>query len=97
MSEYRREKMDPKEIAEMLDSISTKIPTMIKGVMESFYSPETATQMGRAVAEFRKALIEGGIPEADAMEMTKQYLSTLTNISSAMRSHEGHSHMREEK
>jgi hypothetical protein len=34
--------------------------------------------MGKAVAEFRKALVEGGIPEEEAMEMTRQYLATLT-------------------
>jgi hypothetical protein len=96
MGEFRREKMDPKDIAELMDSISTKIPTLIKGVMESFYSPETATQMGRAVAEFRKALLEGGIPEREAMEMTRQYMSTLTNLSKVMRSAEGRHHNEEE-
>jgi hypothetical protein len=90
MSEFRREKMDPKDIAELMDSISTKIPTLIKGVMESFYSPETAAQMGRAVAEFRKSLLDGGIPEGEAIEMTKQYMSTLTNLSKVMRSTEGY-------
>jgi len=97
MDGYRREKMDPKEIAEMMDSISTKIPSLIKGVMESFYSPETATQMGRAVAEFRKALLEGGIPEQEAMEMTRQYMSTLTSLSKSMRSAEGRGHNHEEE
>jgi hypothetical protein len=29
-------------------------------------------------AEFRKALVEGGIPEEEAMDMTRQYLATLT-------------------
>jgi len=57
LSEFRREKMNAKDITELMDSISTKIPTLIKSVMESFYSPETATQIGRAVAEFRKALL----------------------------------------
>jgi hypothetical protein len=37
--------------------------------------------MGKAVAEFRKSLIEGGIPEDEAMEMTRKYLGTLTNWS----------------
>ena len=84
--------MDPKEIAEIMDTVSTRIPTLIKGVMESFYSPEAAAQMGRAVAEFRRTLIEGGIPEQEAMEMTKGYMSTLTNLSNVMRSAEGRGH-----
>ncbi len=41
--------------------------------------------MGKAVADFRKSLIEGGIPEAEAMEMTKDYLGTLTSWSKMLR------------
>jgi hypothetical protein len=69
----------PEEIAELLEMISDKIPNLIKGVMESFFSPEAASNMGKAVAEFRRTLIEGGIPEDEAMEMTREYLRTLTN------------------
>lgn len=97
MDGSRREKMDAKEIAEIMDTVSTRIPTLIKGVMESFYSPEAAAQMGRAVAEFRRTLVEGGIPEQEAMEMTKQYMSTLTNLSGVMRSAEGRGHIYREE
>jgi len=96
MEENRRERPSAKEIAEIMDSVSTRIPTLIKGVMDSFYSPEAAAQMGRAVAEFRRTLLEGGIPEQEAMEMTKQYMSTLTNLSSVMRSAEGRVHSNRE-
>ncbi len=85
MSESRHERPSAKEIAEIMDAVSEKIPTLIKGVMDSFYSPEAAAQLGKSVATFRKNLIEGGIPEDEAMAMTKQYLSTLTNITNVMR------------
>ncbi len=32
----------------------------------------------RAV-EFRNTLIEGGVPEGEAMEMTREYMRTVTN------------------
>jgi hypothetical protein len=41
--------------------------------------------MGKAVSEFRKSLIEGGIPEDEAMEMTRKYLGTLTNWSGVIK------------
>jgi len=85
MSESKKERPSAKEIAEIMDAVSGKIPTLIKGVMDSFYSPEAAAQMGRSIAAFRKTLIEGGIPENEAMDMTKQYMSTLTNLSRVMR------------
>ncbi len=84
MSE-RRERMNPKEIAEMMDMVSEKIPTLIKGVLDSFFSPEAAANIGKSVAAFRKSLIDGGIPEAEAQQMTREYLGTLTRWSSILR------------
>jgi hypothetical protein len=81
MDEYerrRRHKDDPEDIAMIFDTLSTKVPEMIRGILGSLFSPEAATNMGKAVAEFRKALVEGGIPEEEAMDMTRQYLATLT-------------------
>ena len=76
---------DPEDIAKMLEIVSDKIPAMIKGILESFFSPEAAANMGKAVAEFRKTLIEGGISEEEAMDMTREYLRTLTNWQGMMK------------
>lgn len=86
MSEERRHaSKDAKEVAEIFETLSTKIPEMLNGILGSLFSPEAASNMGKAVAEFRKSLIEGGIPEEEAMEMTEDYLGTLTNWSSVVR------------
>ena len=77
----RRHNDDPEDIAMVFDTLSTKVPEMIRGILGSLFSPEAAGNMGKAVAEFRKSLIDGGIPEEEAMEMTKQYLATLTKWS----------------
>ena len=81
----KHERMDPKEIAEIMDSVSEKIPTLIKGVLDSFFSPEAAANIGKSVAVFRKSLIEGGISESEAQDMTREYLQTLTKWSNVMR------------
>ena len=86
MSEERRyASKDAQEVAEIFETLSTKLPEMLKGVLGSLFSPEAASNMGKAVAEFRKSLIEGGIPEEEAMEMTRKYLGTLTNWSGIIR------------
>jgi hypothetical protein len=72
---------DAHEIAEIFETLSTKLPEMLNGILGALFSPEAAGNMGKAVAEFRKSLIEGGIPEEEAMEMTRKYLGTLTNWS----------------
>lgn len=38
-----------------------------------------AKDMAKSVAEFRKTLIENGIPEDEAVQMTREYMQTVTN------------------
>lgn len=77
---HRREPVEtPEDIAYILDTVSDKVPSMIKGIIGAFFSPEAARDMAKSVAEFRKTLIEGGIPEKEAMEMTREYMQTVTN------------------
>jgi hypothetical protein len=57
----RREAVEsPEDIAYLLDTVSEKVPAMIKGIIGAFFSPEAAKDMAKSVAEFRKTLIEGG-------------------------------------
>jgi len=81
----RHSSKDAAEVAEIFETLSSKIPEMLNGVLSSLFSVEAASNMGKAVAEFRKNLIEGGIPEEEAMEMTREYLGTLTSWSKMMR------------
>ena len=69
----------PEDIAKIFDMISDKVPSMIKGIIGAFFSPEAASDMAKSVANFRKELIAGGIPEDEAMKMTREYMATLTN------------------
>ena len=62
MSEERRfASKDAHEVAEIFETLSTKLPEMLNGILGSLFSPEAASNMGKAVAEFRKSLI-GGYP-----------------------------------
>ena len=76
---------DPEDLATVLDTVSEKVPKMIRGIMDSFFSPEAAANMAKSVAEFRKTLIENGIPEAEAMAMTREYMQTVTNWKGMMK------------
>lgn len=68
----------PKEIGELLDTVSEKIPKMLSGVINSVYSPEAASSMGKATGTFYKELISSGIPPAEALEMTREYMASIT-------------------
>ena len=89
MSERRRRHNDfvesPEDVAVMLDMVSEKVPKMIRGIIDSFFSPEAAQNMAKSISEFRKTLIENGIPEEDAMAMTREYMATVTNWKGVMK------------
>jgi len=84
----------PEEISGILAAVSKELPGLVKGILDSFFSPDAAADMGKSVAVFYKTLKEGGIPEDQALTMTKDYLGTLTRWSETLKgmrigSHEG--------
>lgn len=87
MSEERSRKKteDIEEVKAILETVSTQIPNLIRGIIDSFFSPEAGTRMGKAVAEFYKSLKEAGIPEQEALAMAKDYLGTLTKWSDLLK------------
>lgn len=71
---------DIEELGKVLDTISEKIPTLIKGVVSSFYTGDTGRDMGKAIGEFYQQLIAAGIPERDALELAKSYMINLKSV-----------------
>ena len=58
-----------KEIGELLDEVSTKIPKLLSSLMDTLYSVESGKKMGQAVGVFYKELLESGIPQEDALKI----------------------------
>lgn len=70
-----------KEIGELLDEVSDKIPKLITGLMDTLYSAESGKKMGQAVGSLYKELIDSGIPKEDALQMAHDYMLSLKDIS----------------
>ena len=70
-----------KEIGELLEEVSIKVPKLINNIFGSFYTEETGKNIGQAVGSFYKELVESGIPAEDALKMTKDYMISLKNMS----------------
>ena len=85
MSESKHDIPKPEEISGILAAVSKELPGLVKGILDAFFSPEAAADMGKAVATFYKSLKEGGIPEEQALSMTKDYLGTLTKWSESLK------------
>jgi hypothetical protein len=85
MSERRHEIPKPEEISGILEAVSKELPSLVKGILDAFFSPQAAADIGKAVSTFYKNLKEGGIPEDQALAMTKEYLGTITKWNEAFR------------
>jgi len=72
---------DVKELAEMLDTITDKIPQLITGVVNTLYSAEAGKNIGQAVGSLYKELVESGIPKEAALDMAKSYMLSMKDIS----------------
>lgn len=68
------------EVNQLLDNISDKVPKMINSLMGTLYSAEAGKNMGQAVGNFYKELIESGIPKEDAMQMAKDYMLNIKEV-----------------
>lgn len=73
-----------KEIGELLDEISSKLPKLLQTVMSTLYSAEAGKNMGQAVGSLYKELIESGIPQDAALQMAKDYIQTLKSLTEKM-------------
>ncbi|NLD35111.1 MAG: hypothetical protein GX653_09410 [Clostridiales bacterium] len=73
-------KSDAQSISEILESVGDKIPKLITGVMNSFYTKEAGTSMGQAVGAYYRELVDAGIPQGAALEMTKEFSFSLKKV-----------------
>lgn len=85
MNNKRHDMPKPEEISGILAAVSKELPGLVKGILDALFSPQAAADMGKAVATFYKSLKEGGIPEEQALSMTKDYLGTLTKWSETLK------------
>ena len=81
-------KSDAQNISEILESVGDKIPKLITGVMNSFYTKEAGASMGQSVGAYYKELVAAGIPQEAALEMTKEFSFSLKNVMSQGNSHQ---------
>jgi len=69
-----------KDIGELLDEVSGKVPKLIVNLLNTLYSAEAGKQMGQAVGNLYKELVASGIPKEEAMKMAKDYMLSLKDI-----------------
>jgi len=74
------ERDDVRELKEVLDVVSDRIPGFLRELRDVMYSRKAAEGMADAVATFYKKLVDGGIPKDAALEMARGYMINLSDI-----------------
>ncbi len=64
-------------LPELFGALNDAIPKLISGLIGSVYSPEAAGNMAAGIGKFYKNLIEEGIPEEVALDMTRKFVGAL--------------------
>lgn len=69
------------DISELMDEMASKIPKLLGSVVDTLFSVEAGKKMGQSIGSLYKELIEAGIPKEEALQMAKDYMMTIKNIS----------------
>lgn len=69
-----------REISEILDVVASKVPKLINDLLGTLFSAEAGAKIGQSAGLFYKELVNNGIPEDEALAMTKEYIASLTNL-----------------
>ncbi len=83
--ESRGGKKEAEELKEVLSTVSTQVPTLIKSILASVFSEEAGRNMGKAAAAYYRELKGGGMPDQVAVQMTEDYVRTFTNLGEMLR------------
>lgn len=67
---------DSKEVAEILDVVSEKVPKLLNDITDALFNPEKTKEFGANVAEFYKTMIDNGMPPEQAFELTKRFMDS---------------------
>lgn len=71
---------DIQDLGAILDTVSEKVPNLLREVLSSLYSPQAGSDMGKAVGAFYKELVAAGIPSEEAIKMARDYMISLRDV-----------------
>jgi len=75
--EDKEKHTDAKEVKEILDVISDRIPALLNNLTDVLYGKASAEKYGQAVSNFYTTLKKSGMTDEQAFRLTEQYMSSL--------------------
>jgi hypothetical protein len=77
---YKHTDIPVKEIGELLDEVSTKIPRLLEGIQKSYYSVENGANAGKSIGAFYKELLDAGMDEDVALHLTERFMVSIKDF-----------------
>lgn len=67
---------DAKELKEVMETIGQTVPKLLNDITEALFSAEKSEQFGMAVAKFYKSMVDAGMDEDKAFELTNKFMDS---------------------
>ncbi|MGE5561287.1 MAG: hypothetical protein ACM3XN_09630 [Chloroflexota bacterium] len=67
-------------LPKILDTVTEKIPALIRGVIQTLFSEQAGRDLGMSVSAFYKALKESGMPDEIVNKMMLEYMAAQTKL-----------------
>lgn len=71
-------KHDAEELREVLGVVSTEIPKLLESISNMIYNKDNAENFGKSVAVFYKQMVDAGMDQKQAFELTQKYMTNFS-------------------
>jgi hypothetical protein len=69
---------DAKEMKEILGVVSVEIPKLLESISNMIYNKDNAENFGKSVAVFYKQMVDAGMDQKQAFELTQKYMANFS-------------------
>lgn len=67
---------DVEELKEVMETLNETVPPLISGIVEAIYNTEDSERLAKNTANFYKELVDAGMDEDKAYELTRDFMQS---------------------
>ncbi len=65
---------DVEELKEVMETLNETVPSLVSGIVEAIYNTEDSEKLAKSTANFYKELVDAGMDEDKAYELTRDFM-----------------------
>ena len=67
---------DVEELKEVMETLNETVPDLISGIVKAIYNTEDSKNLAKSTANFYKELVDAGMDEDKAYELTRDFMES---------------------